>query len=538
MSAVEELCRSYLDARWHFDPSAASAAGVAAHDGRLGRFDEPAVRELLATLRSLAGAAEELDVEDQQEEIDRTALLDEMRVALFRFQHEQPHRRNPAFWLRHLLDGLYAVAERPDPTEDTVAALTARLADVPAYLGAAESTLKEPPRVHADAALGMLGGGAELLVALLRRFGPVAPAAAPALEAATRDALAALRGFGEAVADKIALSTDPHTFAVGEEQFNRRLRHEHALLAGAPELWRYGLHLRDEVEAELEQVARRIDRSRHWRDLVEHLREEEAPEADAVEDLYATELARAHRFSVEHALVSDGSAPLGVGATPDWLRTLVPVAGYRAAPSHAPAQGAWLLVTLPPAALGGEARRRMLREHAAPAVPSLVAHEGWPGRHAHASGRARLSLVRRTIGTPLTAEGWGLYALDVLQEAGFDRRPEERLFRLLRLLRAAVRVDLDIGLHTRGMTAEEAVEELVRRLPMERRTAQGEVLRCCQSPTYGLCEAVGRRDLLSLREAYRVREGAAGALRAFHDEVLTYGALPVSLIRWGMGLDG
>ena len=77
MSAVDDLCRSYLDVRWHFDPAAASGAGRTDLDGRLGRFDEESVRQHLVAVRSLSAAAEELEVDDQQEEIDRTALLDE-----------------------------------------------------------------------------------------------------------------------------------------------------------------------------------------------------------------------------------------------------------------------------------------------------------------------------------------------------------------------------------------------------------------------------------------------------------------------------
>ena len=114
MSAIDELCQSYFDVRWHFDPAAASADGRTEQDGRLGRFDADAVREHLAAVRSLSGAAEELEVEDYQEEIDRTALLDDMRVLGFRFDYEQPHRRNPAFWLRHLRDAFTAVLSRPD----------------------------------------------------------------------------------------------------------------------------------------------------------------------------------------------------------------------------------------------------------------------------------------------------------------------------------------------------------------------------------------------------------------------------------------
>jgi uncharacterized protein (DUF885 family) len=88
------------------------------------------------------------------------------------------------------------------------------------------------------------------------------------------------------------------------------------------------------------------------------------------------------------------------------------------------------------------------------------------------------------------------------------------------------------------MTAEEAVEELVRRVPIERRHAEAEVLWLCQSPTYGLGDAVGRRELLALRASAAERDGDAFSLRGFHDAVLGYGALPVSLIRCGMGLDG
>jgi uncharacterized protein (DUF885 family) len=48
---------------------------------------------------------------------------------------------------------------------------------------------------------------------------------------------------------------------------------------------------------------------------------------------------------------------------------------------------------------------------------------------------------------------------------------------------------------------------------------------------------VGRREIRGLRDAYRRASGAGAPLRAFHDALLSYGGLPVSLMRWGMGLD-
>jgi uncharacterized protein (DUF885 family) len=87
------------------------------------------------------------------------------------------------------------------------------------------------------------------------------------------------------------------------------------------------------------------------------------------------------------------------------------------------------------------------------------------------------------------------------------------------------------------MTPQEAIDELVKRLPIERRQAEAEVRQYCQTPTYPLCHAVGRRALRGLREATEAQRGASFSLRGFHDEVLSYGGLPVPLIRWGMGID-
>ena len=60
--------------------------------------------------------------------------------------------------------------------------------------------------------------------------------------------------------------------------------------------------------------------------------------------------------------------------------------------------------------------------------------------------------------------------------------------------------------------------------------------RYCAWPAYQLCYAVGRRELLALRDDFRAAHGSAFTLRGFHDAVLPYGGLPVTLIRWGLGL--
>lgn len=531
MPPVGDLCRSYLDLRWHFNPSDGSLAGAVAHDSRLGTFDAESMRAHLAAFRSIAGAVEEIDVESLGEEVDRTALLDDIRTLLFRFEYERPHLRNPSFWLTHLFEGIYALLARAgDPAPRAPAALE-RMRAAPAFLASARGTLREPPAVFVDAALAALGGGGELIAQAAGVFGRAAPDLAEEINAAAAEALAALTAYGRALGSEILPSDDPHAFAVGEEQFARRLHHEHALRGGAGELWRYGMHLLEETEAAVAAAAKGVDSKRHWREVVERLRED-AVQGD-IPSAYEAEVARARAHLEARELMPTPPVPLEVTPTPSFLASLVPFAAYSRPPIEIGGPGLFY-VTVPNGAPIGIRRSG----HCVHEIASLVAHEAFPGHHMQmATAQALPSQVRRHLWTPVMVEGWALYAETLMEEEGFFRTPEARLFHLINLLWRARRIVVDIGLHTRGLAPSDAVDQLLESMPMERRSAESEIRRYCAMPTYQLAYAVGRREILSLRDAYRERSGAAYSPRAFHTELLSYGGLPVSLARWGMGLD-
>ena len=536
MPTVDDLCRSYLDLKYHFDPAAASAAGLVAQDSRLGSFDAETTREHLAALRSLTGAVEELEPEELNEEIDRTALLGEMRSTVFRFEYERPNIRNPGFWLSHLLQGLYTLLTRQGPDLGSrVPAVMARLQAAPAFLATARDTIDEPPSVFVDTALSMLGGGGQLVAEMVAVFAGVAPDLANQLKTAGQATLEALVAFGAALRDEIEPATDPHAFAIGEEQFSRRLHHEHALMAGAPELWRYGVHLQEEVTQQIVDIARKLD-SKPWRELVDQLRNE-TPPADDLLGAYQRELDRAHDFVVERDLVSVPAAPVEVVPTPAFLAPLIPFAAYEPPPIYLPDRAGRFYVTAPDPNLPPEAFAQQRRGHCSHAIPIMVAHEAYPGHHLQmVTAQGLGSEVRRHIWSPIMVEGWAVYWEQLLCETDYYRTEQERLFQLVNLLWRAVRVVLDVGLHTRGMSPAEAVDYMVEHLPIERPSAEAEVRRYCAWPTYQLCYAVGRRELLRLRDEYREREGGTYRARRFHDEVMGYGGLPVSLASWGMGL--
>ncbi len=525
---TEALCRSYLDLCWHLDPAAATEMGVTAHDARLGVFDDEAMREHLAALTAIAAAVEDLEVEGVQDEIDRTALLDDIRITILRYGQERPQVHNPGFWLSHVYRALHGLLARRGPVDQALGqAAVDRLAAVPGVLDAAGATLEHPPSVFLDMAADTLPGGRQLIEQVAAVFGARHPDLAPELARAAAGAREALERFERTLTTELRAHPDEHSYAVGEDEFNRRLHLEHALRSSAPELWRYGLHLREELEAEVAALARAIDPGAHWLDVVARARETR-PEAGGILEAYAAEIERARRHVAERGLLTLPPGALRVEATPDFLAPLVPPVTY-VPPGEAADRTGVLYVSIQ------DEHRDAHRVHE---LGATAVREGFPGHHVGLlAALGHPSLVRRHLRTPVTVEGWALYAEGMMHEEEFFTTPEERLLHRVDLLGSAVRVILDVGLHTRGMRPDEAESTLREVLPLDRLGAREAVRRFCAAPTQPMAAAVGRREIRALREAYAARAGDGFRLAAFHDAFLSYGGLPVSLIRWGMGLE-
>ena len=531
--SLTQLVDSYLDLRWNMDPVEATAAGVTEYDSKLGAHGADEIRQYLAALKSMTGALEECEVESLDDEIDRTAVLDDVRVAIHRFEKEQLHVRNPTFWVSHLLEGLYLLLLSRDRTlEHRERATFERLKAIPGYLDTARAMLQECPRVFVETAGEVVQRATSLFDELSYEFDPGQGEFAQACDGAA----AALTSFGDYVKEEL-LEGANDGFAIGEDAFNFRLHYEHALRSTAPELWRYGMHLVEEVEAELEVTAAEIEPGTPWRDIAERLRSEHPAATDLVA-AYADEMERARRFVEECGLVTIPEGPLAVVSTPAFIRPIVPFAAYHPPGPYSSDRTGWFYVTPPDLDDDPDFVESFLRDHNVYDMATVSLHEGYPGHHLHfLTTQSRPRLVRRMIGSSLTDEGWALYCEGMMEEEGYFATPAERLFRQIALLWRAARVVLDVGLHTRGMTFEEGVDFLMERVPVSRSHAEVEVRRYCATPAYQISYAVGRRELLELRDAYRIAQGSEYSLRAFHDTVLNYGRLPISLMRWGMGLD-
>src|SRR2546427_158435 len=536
LAPFREVERSYFDLRWHLDPVGATQAGVKTYDDRYGRFTPSALAPHLAELKSIASALEATTADQVEDEIDRTALLNEIRVTLRRFERERPQAKTPGFWLSHLLGGLHFLLGRRDRTpEERAVSLVGRLEDVPRLLDDARAALVQPVRVFVETALRINAGGLQLVRGIGAAIPDAPPGPGDALRVAVEQAADAMTAFERDL--ERWLETASEEFALGEEDFNFHLHYEHALRDTAPELWRYGLHLKEEVEADLGRRAARLDGGKRWQDVAERLRGDHPPAAGLVE-AYAREMVRARDFVAERGLAPIPDAPLDVVPTPAFMRPVIPFAAYDSPGAYSSDRTGWFYVTLPDPALPASAQERILRDHCRHELAATALHEGYPGHHLQlVHAQQQRSDTRKNVWTPVTVEGWALYCEDMMGEEGFYRSEEEQFFQRVHLLWRAVRVLLDVGLHTRGMTFAQAVDYLATHVNVERANAEGEVRRYCAEPAYPLSYAVGRRGVPKLRDDFREARGTACTLLGCHDAILRYGGLPVTLIRWGLGLD-
>jgi uncharacterized protein (DUF885 family) len=524
-----DVTASALDLRWQLDPVAATMAGVETHDSRLGRFTCPDVRSAVAAIRSVAGALEAVTATALEDLVDQTALLNDLRCQVARLEQERPHELNPEFHLSHLLGGLFALLVRRDrPAAARARALAGRLAETPRFLDDARATLERPPEVFTQTALEVARGGRLLLTEAIPAFAATLPAAErAAVEEHLPAAREALRDFHDFLAGELADRSDGD-FAIGRDAFEFRLHFEHALREGAGEILRYGERLCEEVEHEVQAAAGALAPGTPWRELADRLRDDH-PAKDEVVGAYAAAMKQSREFVAARGLVTVPDGALEVMATPRWMRPLIPFAAYDPPGAFSPSRTGYFYVTEPE---GDGARDHCVHE-----ISCTALHEGYPGHHLHFLHATRQSSpVRRVIVSPLTVEGWALYCEELMAAEGFLARAEERFFQRLHLLWRAVRIVLDVKLHTGAMSAAEAVRHMAATLGISAQSAEAEVRRYCGAPAYQLCYAVGRRELLALREDFRKRAGAAYDARRFHDELLAWGGLPVSLIRWGMGM--
>jgi uncharacterized protein (DUF885 family) len=157
-------------------------------------------------------------------------------------------------------------------------------------------------------------------------------------------------------------------------------------------------------------------------------------------------------------------------------------------------------------------------------------HEAVPGHHLQLSRLQLLTglpALQRQRSLPVFAEGWGLYAEQLAEEAGLYADDRGLLGSISTSLMRAARLVVDTGIHAFGWSRERALDYLVAHVPMPPAFLAAEVDRYVVMPGQALAYLTGKLEILRIRDDARKRQGPGFSLPAFHGAVLGHGSLPM-----------
>jgi uncharacterized protein (DUF885 family) len=167
------------------------------------------------------------------------------------------------------------------------------------------------------------------------------------------------------------------------------------------------------------------------------------------------------------------------------------------------------------------------------ASEALFLHEAIPGHHFQISlqqERKALPRFQRFGGYTAFIEGWALYAESLGAVLGLYLEPDQEFSRLNSELFRAVRLVVDVGLHRKGWSREQAMKFMMETTSVGESGAALEIDRYIANPAQALAYKIGQLKISAIRAKAEKVLGSRFDLRAFHDELLQDGSLPFDIL--------
>ena len=552
--AVDALAERAIREHWEFVPTSGSRIGRHEYDGRLPDFSSGRlarrIEELHRSLGQLSALPESdgstADDDIRMDRLSRSLLEMFLRRELFNLEEMRTFHNNPQRQVGYIGVGSYVQRDYAALPERLRSA-TAILRDVPDFLATVDNLtdpeLGEPVRDMAvEAYRGMASFYRTGLAAASSECAAMAPDVAAEFDAARETAAVAVTEFAQRLQER---RTRPE-FAIGRDLYSRMLQVGEGVNTPLLDVLSIG-------QANLEQNLRRLDEAaarflsqvggpgKSVREAVAQVAANH-PAAEALIPETRDMLEDIRQALIDHDIISVPSEErCQVTETPSYMR-------YAFAAMDSPggleevATEAFYYVTPVEPDWTPRQQEEWLTNFNYHTLQVVSVHEVYPGHYVHnlhnrynrSGGRRTLPLINRVATSYAFTEGWAHYTEEMMLETEYGRdNPALWLTQLLEALVRNCRYLCSLGMHTQGMTVDEATRFFQAHAYMEEHPARREALRGTFDPGY-LNYTLGKLMLLKLRQDWRRQEGSAYSLRRFHDATLSWGAPPVPLLRHAM----
>ncbi len=293
------------------------------------------------------------------------------------------------------------------------------------------------------------------------------------------------------------------------------------------EIHRLGLEEVRRIRDEMQLIIDELEFDGSFQDFLVFLRSDPQFYYDNPDDLFEAYLATSKRIDPELVKLFGKlpRMPYGVKPIPDSIAPDTTTAYYS-----------------PPAADGSRAGTYWVNLYKPEVRPKyeievLSVHEAMPGHHLQIALQQELGDMpnfRRFMGFTAFVEGWGLYSESLGYDLGLYKDPYSKFGALTYEMWRAVRLVVDTGIHYKGWTRQQAIDFFKDNAAKTELDIINEIDRYIGNPGQALAYKIGQLRIQSLRTSAELALGDRFDVRAFHDELLGAGALPLDLLEQRM----
>jgi uncharacterized protein (DUF885 family) len=543
-AVAEEYVKTYLAAH----PLQGTALGLHEYDGKISDYTRLALDAELSRLRRFDDRLAKFDPNklNQRQSIDLRILQAAVKRELFEMQDMSVFERNPMVYAGAGDVNVY-IKRNFAPLEDRVRSLVAIESQIPNILIAARTNLDEKlPKPFVELAIQIARGSADFLkkdlVAAVS--GLKDEQLRVAFQAANRRAGTALSDYATWLErDKLPKAT--LNFALGEEKFRRFLAQTELVDLPPQKILEIGMtQLKAEQEA-FAEAAKKIDPNKPAIDIFKQIQGEHPASDKLIPDI-AKELDKLRKYVVSHRLVGVPSEVRAkVKETPQYLRATSFASMDTPGPFEKRATEAYYYVTPTEEDWQEKEKQEWLTAFNYYTSDVTSIHEVYPGHyvqflHLNASSASK---VEKIFGSYAFIEGWAHYCEKMMIEEGFGsptsstptgddvkRAAKYRMAQADEALLRLCRLCVSIKVHTQNMSIDEATKFFQDNCYYEQKPARQEAMRATFDPGY-LNYALGKLQILKLRDDCKSQQGDDFSLQKFHNELLSHGMPPIRLLR-------
>ena len=552
-AAFTDLSARALEGWFQLSPVSATQIGDHRFDGELDDLSEAGRARGLEFSQGILAELQALDVSalSRENQVDAAILRNQLQYDIWNAQTLQGWAWDPQLYSGLAGQAIYGLMAREfAPLPERLKSATARMQKIPALLAQARANLDPArvPKVHAETVArqnaGVLGIVDTFITPHLDQLDP----------ADRQQAQTAIDGLKTAVAehqkwlDETLVPNAKGEFRVGAEVYDQKLQFALLSSLSRAEIKQRAeaelVRVRGEMYAIAQQVLKDTAGAPELPDNPSPQQQQKAIEA-ALELAYAQHpardqvvadarvaLDRATAFVREHDLVTVPDAPVEIIEMPEFQRGVAVAYADSPGPLDKNLKTFYAVSPMPEDWTDAQVES-FLREYNSRMIDLLSIHEGTPGHYLEGWHSAKFpSTLRAVLRSGMFAEGWAVYTEKMMADAGYlDNDPLFRLVQLKFYLRTIANAILDQGVHVDGWSREQAMDLMVNQTFQQESEAAGKWTRAqltsAQLPTY----FVGVQEHFDLRKAMEEKQGDAFNLKAYHDQVLSYGAPPVRFVR-------